>query len=70
MEMSRLGCGPGEIMRLMGELVGPSGEVIGVDRNAKAGRDAVERLQATGTSRYRFIEANMERVDELPALHS
>ena len=46
-----IGCGPGAIMQLMGELAGPSGEVTGIDRDAKAGREAVERLQATGTSR-------------------
>ena len=43
-------CGPGAIMQVMGELAGPSGEVTGIDRDAKAGRQAVERLQATGTS--------------------
>ncbi len=60
-----IGCGPGAIMQLMGELAGPSGEVTGIDRDAKAGREAVERLQATGTSRYRFVEADMESIDEI-----
>jgi ubiquinone/menaquinone biosynthesis C-methylase UbiE len=60
-----LGCGPGETMRLMGEIVGPSGEVTGLDRDAQAGREAIERLQATRTSRYRFIEANMESADDI-----
>jgi ubiquinone/menaquinone biosynthesis C-methylase UbiE len=60
-----LGCGPGETMRLMGEFVGPSGEVTGLDRDANAGREAVERLHATGTSRYRFIEADMESTNEI-----
>jgi ubiquinone/menaquinone biosynthesis C-methylase UbiE len=60
-----IGCGPGETMRLMGEIVGPSGEVTGLDRDARAGREAIERLQATGTSRYRFVEANMESIDEI-----
>ncbi len=60
-----LGCGPGETMRLMGEFVGPSGEVTGLDRDAKAGRQAIERLAATGTSRYRFIEADMESTSEI-----
>src|SRR5437660_12403786 len=55
-----LGCGPGETMRLMGEFVGPSGEVTGLDRAAEAGRAAIERLAATGASQYRFIEADME----------
>ncbi len=58
-------CGPGAIMQLMGEMAGPSGQVTGIDRDAKAGRAAVERLQATGTSRYRFIEADMERIDDI-----
>jgi ubiquinone/menaquinone biosynthesis C-methylase UbiE len=52
-------------MQLMGELTGPSGEVTGIDRDAKAGREAVERLQATGTSRYRFVEADMESIVEI-----
>jgi ubiquinone/menaquinone biosynthesis C-methylase UbiE len=60
-----VGCGPGAIMQLMGELVGPSGEVTGLDRDAKAGREAVEQLQATRTSRYRFLEADMEGTDEI-----
>jgi ubiquinone/menaquinone biosynthesis C-methylase UbiE len=60
-----LGCGPGETMRMMGEIVGPSGEVTGLDRDAKAGRAAIERLRATGTSRYRFIEANVESTEEI-----
>ena len=60
-----LGCGPGETMRLMGEFVGPSGKVTGLDRDAKAGREAIERLHATGTSRYRFIEADMESTNEI-----
>lgn len=58
-----VGCGPGETMRLMGEIVGLSGEVTGLDRDGQAGREAIRRLQATGTSRYRFIEANMESID-------
>jgi ubiquinone/menaquinone biosynthesis C-methylase UbiE len=60
-----LGCGPGETMRLMGEFVGPSGQVTGLDRDARAGREAIERLAATGTSRYRFIEADMESTSEI-----
>jgi ubiquinone/menaquinone biosynthesis C-methylase UbiE len=60
-----IGCGPGAVMELMGELAGLSGEVTGIDRDLKAGRDAVERLQAAGTSRYRFVEADMESIDEI-----
>jgi ubiquinone/menaquinone biosynthesis C-methylase UbiE len=58
-------CGPGAIMQLMGELAGPTGRVTGIDRDARAGHAAVARLQATGTSRYRFIEADMESIDDI-----
>jgi SAM-dependent methyltransferase len=60
-----IGCGPGAVMQLMGELAGPSGQVTGLDRDAKAGREAIERLQATGTSRYSFVEGDMETIDEI-----
>lgn len=60
-----IGCGPGAVMQVMGELTGPLGEVTGVDRDAKTGREAVERLHATGTSRYRFVEADIESIDEI-----
>jgi SAM-dependent methyltransferase len=60
-----IACGPGAIMQLMGELTGPSGQVTGIDRDAKAECAAAERLQATGTSQYRFIEADMESIDDI-----
>src|SRR5437899_7383918 len=60
-----VGCGPGESMRLMGEFVGPSGKVTGLDRDGKAGCEALERLRAEGQSRYYFIEANIETVDRI-----
>lgn len=49
-----VGCGPGEVMRLMGKTVGPSGEVVGLDLDAQLGRAAVARLSAEGGARYRF----------------
>jgi len=60
-----VGCGPGEGMRLMGEFVGPSGEVTGLDRDCKAGCEAIGRRRAAGTSRYHFIEADIETVDQI-----
>jgi SAM-dependent methyltransferase len=60
-----VGCGPGESMRLMGEFVGPSGSVTGLDRDSTTGCKAVEHLQRTGTSRYHFVEANIESVDHI-----
>jgi SAM-dependent methyltransferase len=60
-----VGCGPGESMRLMGEFVGPSGDVTGLDRDRKAGCEAIERLRAAGPSRYHFVEADIETVDQI-----
>lgn len=61
-EMSCLdvGCGPGEVMRLMGEFVGPSGHVAGLDVDGKLGREALGVLQATGKSQFEFVEDNIE----------
>jgi len=52
-------------MALMGEIVGPSGEVTGLDQDGRAGHVAIKRLRASGTSRYRFIEADIESVEEI-----
>jgi ubiquinone/menaquinone biosynthesis C-methylase UbiE len=60
-----IGCGPGEVIRLMGEIVGPSGRVTGMDRDTRAGRDAINRLQASGTSQYRLIEADIEDIRDI-----
>jgi ubiquinone/menaquinone biosynthesis C-methylase UbiE len=60
-----IGCGPGEVIRLMGEIVGPSGRVTGLDRDTRAGREAINRLQASGTSRYRLIEADIEDIRDI-----
>jgi ubiquinone/menaquinone biosynthesis C-methylase UbiE len=57
-----VGCGPGVVMRLMGEIVGPSGRVTGLDRDTTAGREATNQLQASGTSHYRLIDADMETI--------
>ena len=39
-----VGCGPGEVMRLMAERVGPTGRVVGVDVDANLGRESVALL--------------------------
>jgi ubiquinone/menaquinone biosynthesis C-methylase UbiE len=61
-----VGCGPGEVMRLMGELVGATGHVTGLDYDDKAGRQAVEMLQATIKSRFTFIEQDIEAAEDIP----
>jgi len=48
------GCGPGEVMRLMGRRVGPTGRVTGIDIDAEVGptacRDLRRRRRATSPS--------------------
>jgi ubiquinone/menaquinone biosynthesis C-methylase UbiE len=55
-----VGCGPGAVMRLMGELVGPGGSVTGIDADGNAGRLALETLRATTDSNFSFIEQDLE----------
>jgi SAM-dependent methyltransferase len=59
-----IGCGPGEVMELMGKLVGPTGKVTGIDIDANVGRLAVDRLNKNGYASYSFIERDL--ADETP----
>jgi ubiquinone/menaquinone biosynthesis C-methylase UbiE len=61
-----VGCGPGEVMRLMAERVGASGQVTGVDNDGRLGREALEILRATVPGRFEFAHADVEATDELP----
>ena len=60
-----VGCGPGEAMRLMGEMVGASGHVTGLDVDGKLGREMLEVLRATAQSNFAFIEDDVEAIDEV-----
>lgn len=60
-----LGCGPGEVMRMMGEVVGPAGQVTGVDVDGKIGNEALGILQATTESQFAFVEADIEAIDDI-----
>jgi SAM-dependent methyltransferase len=54
-----VGCGPGAVMRLIGEIVGAKGEVTGVDLDARLGGTATAALALAGPSRYRFVTADV-----------
>ena len=61
-----LGCGPGEVMRLMAEVVGASGRVVGMDTDARLGTETLAILRNSGCEQCSFIEGNvqdLERVD-------
>jgi SAM-dependent methyltransferase len=55
-----LGCGAGDVSLLAGDLVGPAGEVIGVDRAAAAIATARRRAEARGLAHVRFVEGELE----------
>ena len=48
------GCGPGETMRLMAQRVGPSGRVVGIDRDAPLGALALRMLHDAGHRHCEF----------------
>jgi ubiquinone/menaquinone biosynthesis C-methylase UbiE len=61
-----VGCGPGEVMRLMGEIVGPEGSVTGVDVDGNVGREALDVLRTTSSREYTFHEIDVESSDWNP----
>src|SRR5215469_12263498 len=58
-----IGCGPGEAMRLMGEMVGDTGTVVGVDIDGPAGQAGMDRLRAEIECNFQFIERDLSGSD-------
>jgi ubiquinone/menaquinone biosynthesis C-methylase UbiE len=58
MRVLDVGCGAGDVAFLAAALVGPGGEVIGVDRAAEAVRSATARAQAGGIGNVKFLEGD------------
>jgi ubiquinone/menaquinone biosynthesis C-methylase UbiE len=61
-----VGCGSGEVMRLMAGLVGPFGQVTGTDIDARLGQEALGVLRATVPGRFEFVQADVGTADEIP----
>ena len=61
-----LGCGAGDVSLLVGELVGPGGEVVGVDRAAAAVATARRRAAARGFTHLTFIESELDALTLAP----
>lgn len=59
MQCLDIGCGSGDVMRLMGELVGKQGKVTGTDINEPLGRMACDELNRTGLSQFEFVTHNI-----------
>ena len=55
-----LGCGAGDVSMLAAELVGPTGEALGIDRNKDVLAVAAERARVAGFPQIRFEQASAE----------
>jgi ubiquinone/menaquinone biosynthesis C-methylase UbiE len=65
MRVLDVGCGAGDVSLIVGELVGPEGSVLGVDRTREAVETAAERVAARGLSHIRFTMGELNRLDDL-----
>jgi len=53
-----LGSGTGDVAMLVARLVGPSGEVVGVKRDARSIGRAQKRLREAGISNVAFVQGD------------
>ena len=61
-----VGSGPGAVMRLMGDRVGPQGRVTGIEIDRQLGAQALADLRAQGGAQFDMIEANVLELDTVP----
>jgi ubiquinone/menaquinone biosynthesis C-methylase UbiE len=57
------GCGTGDVMRLIGNIVTKSGSVTGIDIDKKIGEEDLSILQNSGDSNYYFHQLDMMEDD-------
>jgi SAM-dependent methyltransferase len=60
MRVVDLGCGAGDVSMLAAEFIGPTGFVVGIDRNREVLSLAAERAHAAGLRQMRFEPASVE----------
>lgn len=54
-----VGCGPGEVMRLLREFTGPGGRIVGVDRDGQVGTQALAALTAVYGDGFAFHQHDL-----------
>ena len=63
MRVLDVGCGGGDVSVLIARLVGPTGEVVGIDRSAAAIETATRRVQDLAASNMRFLVGDASSPD-------
>lgn len=63
MRVLDIGCGTGEVSFLVSRMVGADGEVIGIDKSAKAVSAAKSRAKSLGIGNVRFITADLNTIE-------
>jgi 2-polyprenyl-3-methyl-5-hydroxy-6-metoxy-1,4-benzoquinol methylase len=61
-----VGAGPGAVMRLMADRVGPQGRVTGIEIDGALGAQALADLRAQGGANFEMIEADAHALDQVP----
>jgi SAM-dependent methyltransferase len=63
MRVLDVGCGVGDVSLLAASLVGPEGEVVGVDTDPLALANATERVRALGSTNVAFVEGDIRALE-------
>jgi SAM-dependent methyltransferase len=63
MRVLDVGCGPGDVSFLAGELVGPQGSVVGVERDEGAVSSARGRARERGAENVEFLHGDFREID-------
>jgi ubiquinone/menaquinone biosynthesis C-methylase UbiE len=59
-----VGCGPGEVMRLMAERVGSSGRVVGIDVDDRIAAQALNDLRSKGYAQCSIVTADLYTLEQ------
>lgn len=65
MRVLDLGSGAGDVAMLAARLVGPEGEVVGVERDPAAVASATDRVTRAGIDNVRFIEGDVQTLEQV-----
>ena len=63
MRVLDIGCGAGDVSLIAAELVGPDGEVVGVDTNSDILDTARERVRAAGFGNFEFLAGDAQTLE-------